>query len=119
MANAPLPTSDTDICNMALVGLGAEPIAALGDNTDRARQCNILYGPARDAVMRAYPWRCLRSRAVLSPISSVIVSGGITTISYPVQAWPTQINTFAYQLPTDPYCLKVLHTNTEDTDDWW
>jgi hypothetical protein len=117
--SAILPTSDTDIAANALRLIGDQPIQSMLDNTDRARLCNALYGQVRNSVFREHPWRCLRRRAQLVSTTTTSVSGAITTITHPLQAWPINDTTFSYQLPTDPYCLKVLHTSAEDTDDWW
>lgn len=112
-----LPTSDVDLCSNALVLLGAQAIQNLSDNNDSARICNRVYGQIRNAVFRAHPWRCLRTRALLVSTTTTTVIGGVTTFTHPVQVWPTNDTVFSYQLPPD--CLKVLHTSAEDTDDWW
>lgn len=46
-----------DLCSMALLKLGEEPIAALTDNTAAARLARTLYDVIIDALITAHPWR--------------------------------------------------------------
>ena len=50
--------TDIEVCNKALLLVGAQTISTLGDATDRARLMNVLYPQARQAVLRAHPWNC-------------------------------------------------------------
>lgn len=87
-------TSDVQLCNMALSRIGSEErIQKLSDTTkNEAVQCNLFYAQTRDEVLRAFPWPCAIHRQVLAAID------GPTLSKF----------TYAYQLPTDPYCLRVL-----------
>lgn len=87
--------SDVEIVNNALSLLGDNPIVSLDDDNVRARIANTMYGPTRDAVLRAHPWNCAITRAALPLISNA-----------PLYGFSNQ-----YQLPTDPYCLRVLSLN--------
>lgn len=89
--------SSVEICNRALVRLGENTITSLDDDSDRARVCNTIYPEVLDSVMSEYPWNCAIHRASLSRL-----------VSTPV--WDFA---FAYQLPTDPYCLRVLEANLD------
>lgn len=90
-------SSAVAICSDALRQLGDDPITSLTDDSTRARLCNAFYEPMRDAVLRAYPWNFAITRQVLAQL--------VTTPAYGFS--------FEYQLPTDPYCLRVL--NVDDT----
>lgn len=58
--------SDVSICSRALILLGARPISSLEEDTDAARVCNAVYGPLRDAIIAAHPWRFAMKKAALS-----------------------------------------------------
>jgi len=85
-------TSAVDIANSALNNIGASTINALTEDSVAARIVNQRYTFVRDAVFRAHPWNCLVRRATLAQNSTA----------------PTWGYTYAYNLPTDPYCLRVL-----------
>lgn len=84
---------DVDICNSALVKLGAEPINALSDNTKQARLCNSRYPFILKAVLRTAPWGFAVKRASLTP--------AVVTLEFGDEA--------AFQLPAD--CVKVWKLN--------
>ncbi len=87
--------SDVEICNRALDLLGAPTITALDDNNVSARLCLRNYGPARDAVLRLYPWNEAMARAALAADTTA-------------PAWGF---TLAYTLPTD--CLRLVTIEEE------
>lgn len=82
-------TSDTDICNIALDILGADPITSLEDDGKSGRLCKRNFALVRDAVLRAYPWNCARERTTLPALATAPAFGFA----------------FAYQQPSD--CLRV------------
>lgn len=88
----PAIDSPITVCNKALVLIGADLITALDEDSKGGRLCNLLYEQCRDAVQRAHPWNCCMTRATLSALS-------------PAPEWGYDYN---YQLPTNPYCLRVL-----------
>lgn len=91
--------SETDICNMALMKIGAKPlISALTEDSDNARLCNTFYKAVRDAVLRSHPWNCAIHRTTLTALSTD-----------PDSDWDHQ-----YQLPTNPYCLRLLQVGILD-----
>lgn len=57
-----------DICNSALIKLGAERINALTDDNPRARVCNEQYKKIVNRILRSHPWNFAIRRAKLSPI---------------------------------------------------
>lgn len=67
--------TDVSICTAALMLLGDSPIASLSENTKRAIMCNAIYSQARDEVLRAHPWNCLKTRVVLSPLADAPAFG--------------------------------------------
>jgi hypothetical protein len=53
-----MPTTDTDICNLALLPLGASPLTDLDDDeSDAATICRASYPPLRDSILSGYSWR--------------------------------------------------------------
>jgi len=61
--------SETElVCNMALGRIGATPMVAgdlVADVTDEAKQCNLHYEQARDALLRSHAWRFASQAAEL------------------------------------------------------
>jgi hypothetical protein len=87
--------SPVQICNAALLKIGAERINALNENNKRARFCNERYDGLRKEVLRAHPWNFAMKRASLNRLATTPEFGF----------------TYEYQLPAD--CLRVL--TTEDS----
>lgn len=76
-------SSSTEICNMALVLLGQEPILTLDDSTKSSRLCSRLYTPVLEALLRAYPWTFAIKRVVLAKEVSPSVFGGLSQFPLP------------------------------------
>ncbi len=57
--------SEVDICNKALLSLGAAQILSLDDPQTEAILCKQLYADLRDAVMQAHNWSWAIERVVL------------------------------------------------------
>lgn len=98
-----MATSDVEICSAALTLLGDEPITALSDDTARARLAARHYPEVRDEILAAHPWNCALRRASLAQLAAA-------------PAWGYA---YAYQLPTDPYCLRVLETEDDEVKEPW
>ena len=98
-------TNETDICNMAIGRCGGSPlISSLTEDSTNARLCNIFFIPVRDAVLRSHPWNCTIHRKTITALSAT-----------PVSDWDHQ-----YQLPTNPWCLRILQVGTiEDQPTRW
>lgn len=62
-----MSATEVSICSNALLLLGAQPINALTEASDRARLASNLYPLVRDALLRSHPWNCCITRVVLSP----------------------------------------------------
>jgi len=93
--------SEVDICNMALLGVGAKPkIQSLTEDSDNARLAITFYAAVRDAVLRSHIWNC----AIERPSSSVT----------PLATSPDTDYDYQYQLPTNPWCLRLLQVGELD-----
>ena len=89
--------SETQLCNMALMKCAAKPlIASLTEDSENARLCNTFYGAVRDAMLRSHPWNCAIERKTITALSDA----------------PDSDYDYQYQLPTNPYCLRILQVGT-------
>lgn len=97
--------SETDICNMAFLGVGAKPkITRLGEDSDNGRLANQFFWPVVDAVLRGHIWNCAIHRKTITPLADA----------------PDFDFDYQYQLPTNPYCLRVLQVGkSEDQPIIW
>jgi len=82
--------SDVALCGRALIKIGAAPINGFDDATAEAEVAGALYGPVRDALVSAHPWRFATAQAVLNRLTDV----------------PAADYAHAYQLPPD--LLRLL-----------
>ena len=100
-------SSEVEISNSALLQLGEDPITSMDDATKKASLCKLFYPTVRDAVLRAYPWRCAIT------FQSLGLLAGVDAIS-------TEATPFAYtfQLPVNPWCLRALLINADKTLAW-
>lgn len=86
--------SITEICNRALIRLGADTIVDINEQSSKeARLCNILYNQVRKELLRAHPWNFATKRAILA----ADVDG------------PEFEYTYSFTLPSD--CLRTLKVN--------
>lgn len=85
-----MAASEVQICNNALIKLGADTITSLSDNTKSARLCNTMYSIVRDEVLRSHLWNFAIGRQQLSQLSTA----------------PSFEFSYQYQLPTD--CLRAV-----------
>lgn len=86
--------SDTAICNIALLHVGAQRIVSLGDeSSEEGITSNLLYEPTVKEVLASAPWSCAIARRSLAKLSMDIVGEDYA---------------YAYQLPSNPYCLVPL-----------
>jgi len=88
--------SEVDIANLALTDLGAKRITALTDDTENARQINVIFEHFRDEVLRAHPWNFATSRILLNQ-----------TANTPLFGW-----SYEHQIPGD--VLSILSTEAYD-----
>jgi len=87
-----MATSWVQVCNLALNMLGANSITSLTQDSKEARACSRWYEQARDEVLESHPWKCATYRQSLAQLTDVPI---------------TDDYDYYYQLPTNPYCLKV------------
>ena len=95
--------SKLSLINDALTHLGANRIVSLTDGSTESAVMNQIYDGAVDAVMRAFPWNCLINRTQLA--------ASTTSPSFQFD--------YAYPLPTDPYCIRVLQMEETQSQDQW
>lgn len=90
-------SSETEICNRALIKLGEKTILSLDDDSKPARICNTLYEPTRDYVLRSHPWNFAIKRVQLARNTTD----------------PVYDYAYSYKLPSD--CLRVI---IPSRDEW-
>lgn len=74
-----------ELCNRALVTLGAQPVTGFSDATVEAEIAKHLYPSLRDALLSSHPWRFATAQATLPRLPQT----------------PTADYGFAFQLPPD------------------
>lgn len=92
-----------DICNSAVIKLGAEPFNDLNDDTKEARLCRHQYEKVRDAVLRSAPWSFALKRAEITPTGASPEFGEHNVFQLPsglVRVWKVMDAPDA--LPSDP-----------------
>jgi len=90
-------TVAVDICNSALIKLGAERINALTDDTKIARLCQEQYPKIVNRVLRSHLWTFAIKRVVLATVDPSF----------------DFLETNAFALPLD--CLRVASINSPET----
>lgn len=95
--------SAVDIANDALTHLGRSRITSLDDSTEEARTMTQFIDGSIDAVLQDFPYNCARYLAQCSQLV----------------ATPAYGYNYQYQLPTDPYCLRVIHVKDQDAQYTW
>lgn len=90
--------SKVTICNLALAKLGASSdLISITDNTVEAKLCNLWFNQVVDDVISEGYWSSTIRRTSLS----------LTTNT------PAYGYSYEFQLPVDPFCLKVIEINEE------
>lgn len=90
-------TSVLEVYNLAITRIGHEQLSSETENTKAGRLVRLHYPTIRDAILRAHTWNFAIRRASLSALSTT----------------PVFEYLYAFALPTDPYCLKVIRTSYE------
>lgn len=90
--------SVVDICNMALLRCGSEPIVDLTDDNARARACRSAWPFVRKHVLRSHSWNAATVRTTLAVLT--------TAPDWEFESY--------YQVPTD--CLHLVEVDTDE--DW-
>ncbi len=94
-----MASSEVEICNSALIKVGADRIISLTDDVERARVVAEQYPKVRDELLRSHPWNFAIARVE-------IASTGTPEFEYDNE----------FLLPSD--CLRVLKTDLPDGDDF-
>jgi hypothetical protein len=89
--------SVVEICNRALILLGANTITALSDDTKNAKICTIIYPQIRQDLIRMHPWNFAMKRSTLAP------TGTAPDFEYEYQ----------FNLPSD--CIRVWQIYTPES----
>ena len=100
--------SETAICNAALIAVGADTIADIGQASKVANVLKLRYPMIRDAVLQAYKWNFAKRRASLPKLD----------------ADPAWGYAYQYLLPADcilvrelPDATQSIRWEVEDADD--
>ena len=95
---------EIEVINSALLHLGPDlQVTSRSDTSKEGRVANLRFDNVRDSVLRAGYWNFAVARAEL-----VVDPAAEPPFDY----------SYAYTLPTDPYCLKVLSVVDGDNYDW-
>jgi hypothetical protein len=97
--------SDVSICSAALMLLGDSPIESLAENNRRAILCTAIYTHARDDILRAHPWNCLKTRVVLSPTGTTPAFGWTQEFNRPAD-WLRTLSVGDDSLGPDDYSFE-------------
>lgn len=95
--------TETQIANLALSQLGHRRITSLGDTTPEATLCDLHYETVRDSVLRDFPWSFAIRHAEPTQVPES----------------PSWEFSHAFQLPSDPYCLRVVATDHDRVGTPW
>lgn len=94
--------SDVEIANAALLKIGQPPISSFDEDDQGAILANNTYEIHRDALLRACPWRFAMARTSLAACVET----------------PDWEFAYYYQLPSEPYCIRVLTIENLADYDW-
>lgn len=101
--------SQIDICNRALLSIGARAqVSSISpsDGSTEANACAILFAPTFEALARAAYWNCLRQQAALSVLAAATgtpENPGGTTLPQPPTPW-----LYSYADPSDSLNLRFI-----------
>lgn len=96
-----MATSSVEICNSALIKIGAERITSLSDDNQRAILCNEQYAKLRDELLLSHPWHFAKTRATPA-----------VDVTAPEYEWD-----YRFALPAD--CLRILSLDIEEFNGKW
>jgi len=99
-----MASSETEICNSALIKLGSRRITSLDDDSKEGRLCKEQYPKKRDDLLRAHPWNFAMKQVQLAEESTTPLTGF----------------NFTHQFPLPQDCLRVWKTDFEsETIEQW
>lgn len=91
-----MANSAVDICNSALILVGAERISSLNESNRAARLCNEIFNTLRDHLLSEHPWNFAIKRQALAQDATN----------------PAFDYSYRHSLPND--LLRILDTNLGD-----
>ena len=94
--------SPVQVCNKALVRIGAQTITSMTESSEQARKCNEIYEDARDEVLGMHPWNFAIKRVALAEVSSY-------------SSLDSEYDK-AFQRPSD--CIRPLKINDDEYESW-
>ncbi len=94
-----MAVTKVDIASRALVMIGANPIASFTDGTTEANVTNTIYEEIIESSLTRHNWRFATGQQQLSLLANS----------------PTGRFEYAYQIPANPECLKILTVTVNDT----
>jgi len=97
----PIGFAEVEIANLALTHVSSKPIGALTEATTQARQANRYFWPSADEALKAHPWNFATRRSGVLAQADTPAFGPFA---------------YAFQLPTEPYCLRVLSTSDDNEE---
>lgn len=109
---------DVDICNSAMIKVGAALITAFTDNTKEARLCNHQYPRVRDAILRSAPWSFATKRVALTAAVVTLEFGDETVFQLPadcVKVWKLDDPTAKFKVEG----RRLLTSDITDTLNLW
>lgn len=93
-----MAATEVEICNSALIKVGADRITTLDDVNERARLCKEQYPKVRDDLLRSHPWNFAIEREELT------VDG------------TAPVYLFAYRFAVPSLCLRILEVWSNEYD---
>jgi len=96
-----MAASSVEVCNSALIKLGASTISSLSDGTKGANLCNAQYDRLRKEVLRAHPWNFAVSFVALASTGNTPVWADYTA---------------EFTIPSD--VLRILDTDLLYDQEW-
>lgn len=110
-----MATSKTEVCNSALIYLGANTINSLNDSSKNARLCNDQYDKLRKSLLRSHPWNFALTRKDLSQTNNTPAYGFSNEYLLPsdvLRVWDTNIGDVEWKVEINPKTgNKVLLTD--------
>ena len=95
-----MAASEVEICNSALLKVGAARITSITEDSKMGRVCNVSYNKMRKKLLYSHPWNFAIRRAALAQTTNT----------------PSYGYTYEYQVPSD--VLRVLDTDLLEGQEW-
>ena len=93
-----MAVTKVDIASRALVMIGSNPISSFNDDTTEALVTNTIYEEVVESTLTRHNWRFATGQQQLSLLANT----------------PTGRFEYAYQIPSNPECLKILAVTVND-----